>query len=62
MSKGAKPSLVELNITAEMVRDVILAWERNHPGALDRMSPKDFSDLLMKKIEATAQIVEGGNA
>jgi hypothetical protein len=60
--KKAKPFLVELSITPEMVRDVIVAWEREHPGALDKMAPEQFADRLMKKIEATAKLVEGGNA
>jgi hypothetical protein len=62
MSKRTKPTIVEITFTREMVRDVILAWERDHPGNLDKMTSEEFADRLMKKIEATARIVEGGKA
>ena len=64
MSKKSKPTLAELNITPAMVRDVILAWEREHPGSIawEDMKPKEFADRLMKKIKASATLVEGGNA
>jgi len=58
-----KPAVLKLTMSEKMIQEVMDEWGREHPGHdFMEMGPKEFSDRLMKKIEASAEIVEGGNS
>lgn len=58
-----KPAAVEIQISKKMIEDVMNEFEREHPGmSCDAMDGKEFADRLMKKIEASARVIVGGNS
>lgn len=58
-----KPILVELEMREDHVEAVIAEYQADNPGkAACDMPPKEFADRMMKKILATATVIEGGRA
>lgn len=58
-----KPSAVEITFSQKMIEDVFNEFEKENPGKTHQDIGKDeFSSRLMKKITASARVVEGGNA
>jgi hypothetical protein len=58
-----KPVLVEFEISEADVEAVINEYQAANPGkAACDMTPEEFADRMMKKILATAKMIEGGNA
>ena len=63
MSDRAKPSIVQMDMTPEMVEEVMNDFCRENPGrTTEAMDGKEFADRLMAKMLASAQKIEGGNA
>lgn len=57
-----KPRMVEMDLCSDdAILAVVAEYEQQHPG-LDgwRMPPKEFSDRLMKKMLASARLINGG--
>jgi hypothetical protein len=58
-----KPMLVDLGISEADVEAVITEYQAANPGkAACDMTPEEFADRMMKKVLATAKMIEGGNA
>lgn len=58
-----KPVLVELEVREEDIEAVMTEFEADNPGRTARdMTPKEFSDRMMKKIMTTVNVIEGGSA
>jgi hypothetical protein len=60
-----KEILVELEMRESDIEAVVKEFEAENPGKTARdLEPKEFADRMLKKIMATATIVEeeGGNA
>jgi hypothetical protein len=54
---------VQIEISKDMIEQVMREWESEHPGCLViDMSPDEFADRMMKKIMASAKIVQVGDA
>jgi hypothetical protein len=59
----SKEIIVELEMRDADVEAVINEYQADNPGkAAADMTPKEFADRMLKKIMATATIVEEGNA
>jgi len=57
-----KPMLVELEMREADVEAVIIEYQAANPGkAACDMTPEEFADRMVKKILATATMIEGGN-
>lgn len=55
--------LVELEMREADVEAVIREFQTDNPGkAACDMTPEEFADRMMKKVLATATVIEGGNA
>lgn len=60
---GEKQILVELEMSENDIAAVIKEFEADNPGKTARdLNAKEFADRMLKKIMATATIVEEGNA
>lgn len=60
MSDPKKRRMVDVNISDAMIIAVVQDYEREHPGADGwQMPSREFSGRLMKKIMASAEVVEG---
>lgn len=63
MSEERKPGMLQVQLSAKMIEEAMADYERENPGmSASAMSPKEMADRVMKKIYASAEIIEGGNA
>ena len=61
MSK--KPAVLQVQLSVRMIEEAMEEYERDNPGKTAyAMSGKEMADRVMKKIYASAEIIEGGNA
>ena len=58
-----KPAILQIQLSAKMIEEAMTDFERENPGMnASAMSPEEMADRVMKKIYASAEIIEGGNA
>jgi hypothetical protein len=58
-----KPRLIEIEVREDDVETVVNEYQADNPGkAACDMTPREFSDRMMKKILARVTVIEGGNA
>jgi hypothetical protein len=58
-----KPLLVELEMREADVEAVFLEYQAANPSKTPRdMTPDEFAERMLKKILATATVIEGGNS
>ena len=58
-----KPSIIQIDLSAASIEEVMREWEREHPGRdATEMSSKEFADRVMAKMMDSATKIEGGTA
>ena len=57
------PVILRLQLPRRMIEEAMNDYERENPGqSASAMSSKEMADRVMKKLYASAEIIEGGNA